>query len=96
VEWQLGDGGQMNWWKSPERFTLKADMVLLGWLVGPKKAGGGTGRGGAGRGGQCEAPLTNYQTSKRRFFPAATCAAAGVGGMGDPRRPQGARGVDES
>jgi glutamate synthase (NADPH) small chain len=99
VEWQLGDGGKMNLVDVPGReFTLKADLVLLAMgFVGPKKTGLVEQSGvELDARGNVKAPLTNYQTSKRKVFA-----------CGDMRRGQSlvvwairegrqcARGVDE-
>jgi glutamate synthase (NADPH/NADH) small chain len=99
VEWQLGDGGQMNLVEVPgSEFTLKADLVLLAMgFVSTRKAGLVEQSGvELDARGNVKAPLTNYQTSKAKIF---SC--------GDMRRGQSlvvwairegrqcARGVDE-
>src|SRR5438067_741260 len=71
VEWQIGDGGQMNLKEVPgSEFTLKADLVLLAMgFVGPKKAGLVEQSGvELDARGNVKAPLTNYQTSKAKIF----------------------------
>jgi len=80
VEWKLGDGGRMNLVEVPgSEFAIKADLVLLAMgFTGPRLPGlveqSGVELDGRGN---VKAPVTSYQTSKKKIF---TC--------GDMRRGQ--------
>jgi glutamate synthase (NADPH/NADH) small chain len=99
VEWKLGDGGKMNLVDVPgSEFTIKADLVLLAMGFTGSRVPGFVEQSGVelDARGNVKAPLTSYQTSKKKIFA-----------CGDMRRGQSlvvwairegrqcARGVDE-
>ena len=98
VEWQFGDGGKIDLVEVPgSAFALKADLVLLAMgFSGPRKEGlveqakvELDPRGNV----KADMQLQNQYGQGlllRRHAPRPI-----AGGMGDPRRPASARGVDE-